>query len=190
MRNMAAPLALENTPALDAAQLRSLLRAIAREFARAGVRRADSAIPPEQEATVVTLALVATSASDSKNVVSNFLELLVPLLAKTPEEIKILSRYIVSDEAQALLRQLFPAFIAARTGSSSAAPRQETEGQPSQAPNSSSSASSGQPDGMTSSRAREQAGPAGSGSLFAIWRWRKNDPRLQSLRLQSFEAKA
>jgi hypothetical protein len=94
---------------LDPGVLQQVPQAIAAFLARQGLGRRGAGAAPEQEAAILALGLIALAAADSEAVLARFFQLLVPLLAKTPQEIDALSRFATSDDARALMRQLFPA---------------------------------------------------------------------------------
>jgi hypothetical protein len=97
---------MAQAPGLDRDGLHRLLRQATRALARRGLRR-ESGFGPDQETAILALALVALVAADSEIVNPKFIDLTIPLLATTPEQIEVLTDFAASAEAQALLRRIF-----------------------------------------------------------------------------------
>jgi hypothetical protein len=93
--------------ALDPERLHDACRAIGLHLVRSGLRPHGPPLLPEQEATISALAIMVEGASDSEDVILRFLDLVIPVLARSLGEIEVLHLFAVSEQGQALVRSLF-----------------------------------------------------------------------------------
>jgi hypothetical protein len=74
-----------------------------------GLRHRAVPFGSDEEVAILLLVVTLIAGADYETTIPQFLQLCIPLLAKSPAEIEALAMYFESDEAQILLRDLLPA---------------------------------------------------------------------------------